>query len=348
LIKYLGSKRLLVGDIVRIIESLQQADPSIATVGDLFSGTARVGQALKRAGFRVTANDHNTYAATLARCYVEADRETVLSDATALIREFNAMAGEPGYFTRTFCEESRFFQAKNGARVDAIREAIGGLKLDPQLEAVVLVALMEAADRVDSTTGVQMAYLKAWAPRSFQDLELRMPDVLSQAPSGPGHALELDALDALRAMDVDVLYLDPPYNQHKYLGNYHIWETLVRWDKPEAYGIARKRVDCRERRSDFNSKKSIVTAMERIIAEAKCRAMVVSFSNEGYLSREVLEAILTKRGHVTVLSYAYKRYVGAQIGVFNPRGEKVGKTSHTGNVENIYVVTPEPWSPPVA
>ena len=44
-------------------------------------------------------------------------------------------------------------------------------------------------------------------------------------------------------------------NQHSYRGNYHIWETLVRWDKPEVYGTACKRVDCRSYQSPFNSKR---------------------------------------------------------------------------------------------
>ena len=52
------------------------------------------------------------------------------------------------------------------------------------------------------------------------------------------------------------MYLDPPYNQHRYFTNYHVWETLVRWDEPAHYGIACKRVDARDdsTRSVFNSK----------------------------------------------------------------------------------------------
>ena len=126
--------------------------------------------------------------------------------------------------------------------MDAIRERIAELELDPELEAVALVSLMEGADRVDSTTGVQMAYLKEWAPRALKDLELRMPRILP----GAGEAHRLEAPDAAAKLAADVAYIDPPYNQHSYLGNYHIWETLVRWDKPETYGVACKRVDCRD------------------------------------------------------------------------------------------------------
>lgn len=339
MIKYLGSKRTLLPAILDVVRSITGA----TSVIDLFSGTSRVGHALKAAGYRVLSNDHNAYAATLASCYVQADRETLLTDAEILLREFNAMPGKPGYFTETFCERSRFFQPKNGARVDAIREAIAKLSLPPELEAVMLVSLMEAADRVDSTTGVQMAYLKQWAPRAHNDLHLRMPDVLPRPAAGKCEAYRMEALRAAQTLEADIAYIDPPYNQHSYLGNYHIWESLVRWDKPEVYGIACKRIDCRERQSIFNSRRQFATAMHDMLRAVRARTLIVSFNNEGYITREDMEAQLRSlwdgSAVVTTLENDYKRYVGAQIGIFNPQGEKVGKVSHLRNKEYLYVVT---------
>ncbi len=333
MIKYLGSKRRLIPSIVGAVASL----PEARSVLDLFSGTSRVGLALKTAGYRVVANDHNAYAATLARCYVQADRERLRSDAALLVAELNALPGSPGYFTETYCERSRFFQPKNGQRVDAIREAIARRGLDPELEAVLLTSLMEAADRVDSTTGLQMAYLKEWAPRAHQDLVLRVPDLVPRAEHGPGEALQQDALVAAER-EVDVAYLDPPYNQHKYLGNYHVWESLVLWDKPEVYGTACKRVDCLTRSSPFNSRPRFLDAMRAVIARVRARWLVVSFSDEGYVTREAMEAMLATRGEVRVIEHDYKRYVGAQIGIYNPAGEKVGRVGHLRNREFLFVV----------
>ena len=99
MVKYIGSKRLLLNAIQNAISSCYNDGPG--TFLDLFSGTSRVGHAMKGQGWRVLANDHNAYAATLARCYVQADREDVLEDATRLIRELNALPGRPGYFTET-------------------------------------------------------------------------------------------------------------------------------------------------------------------------------------------------------------------------------------------------------
>jgi adenine-specific DNA-methyltransferase len=334
MIKYLGSKRTLLP----LIGAIAKALPGARSVVDLFSGTSRVGHALKQRGFQVFANDITAFATTLARCYVEADAEDVVADAERLIADYNALPGRPGWFTDVFCERARFFQPKNGARVDAVRDAIAASGLPPALEAVLLVSLMEAADRVDSTCGVQMAFLKKWAARADNDLDLRLPAVLPRSPHGPGRATQLDAAVAVAALTADIVYLDPPYNHHSYLSNYHIWESLVLWDKPDTYGVAQKRVDCRTRKSAFNQRQASFDAFAAIVRAARARLLVVSFSDEGWIPRPLMEALLAERGPVSVIARDYRRYVGAQIGIFNLQGQKVGKISHLRNTEFIYIV----------
>ena len=175
MIKYIGSKRVLIPHIVQAVSAF----PESRRVLDLFSGTSRVGRALKQSGRYVIANDHLTYAVTLACCYVQADRERWQDEAKKVLAELASLPPEPGYFTRVFCEDARYVQAKNGARVDAIREEITRRRFHPELESILLTSLMEATDRVDSTAGVQMAYFKKWAPRANKDLELRLPMMTS-------------------------------------------------------------------------------------------------------------------------------------------------------------------------
>src|SRR6185503_820505 len=224
----------------------------------------------------------------LATCYVQADRDRWQARVEAVIAELDALPGRPGWFTATYSERARYFKPENGARVDAIRERIAALALEPELEAVALVSLMEAADRVDSTTGVQMAYLKQWAARSRQPLRLRVPEMLD----GVGSASCLDARAAARRRRVDLVYLDPPYNQHSYLGNYHVWESLVRWDKPAVYGVANKRVDVRERTSAFNHKTKALAAFADVVRSVNARVIVVSFSDEGFFDEPTIVSLL--------------------------------------------------------
>src|SRR5699024_9044904 len=152
-----------------------------------------------------------------------------------------------------------------------------------------------AADRVDSTTGLQMSYLKDWAPRAFGDLTLCPPTLLD----GPGRTIVGDAIDTVdRVGPADLMYLDPPYNQHRYFTNYHIWETLVRWDFPEHYGVACKRADAREActKSVFNSKRRMPDALGAVLCAARAQVLIVSCNDESWISAEQMVRMLRETG----------------------------------------------------
>jgi len=358
MIKYLGSKRALVPAL-----GAMAAATGARTALDLFTGTTRVAQEFKRLGMTVTASDLATYAEVLARCYIATDARSV--DAAALADEvgrLNALPGTPGYVTRTFCQEARYFQPANGARIDAIREAIeadhgagrgsgtdarpdaptapGAAPGDP-LYPLLLTALMEAADRVDSTTGQQMAYLKQWPPRAARPLRLRVPELLP----GTGRAILGDARDVVRAVEpVDLAYLDPPYNQHRYFTNYHVWETLIRWDAPATYGVARKRVDARDpaTRNDFNRRREMPVALDRVIRDVRAQVVLVSSNDESWVDVATVCASLRGAGHraVQVVGFDSRRYVGAQIGIYSPAGRPVGTVGRLRNTEYVFVAGP--------
>ena len=335
MIKYIGSKRRLVPVLGRMLSAA-----GARTAVDLFTGTTRVAQEFKRQGAEVWAVDMARYSETFARCYVATDARAVDHAALAdAMRELNRLPGRAGYVTETFCRRARYFRPENGRRIDAIRDAIAECHAGSALEPLLLTSLVEAADRVDSTTGVQMAFLKRWAPRSANPLELRPPSLIP----GPGHGVRGDAAAAIRTLpEVDLAYLDPPYNQHAYAANYHVWETLVAWDAPEAYGVACKRADCRDpaTRSRFNSKGEIAEALAEVVAGVRARVIVVSFSNEGWVGLPDLVDMAAARGHVRVVAFESKRYVGAQIGIHDPRGVKVGRVSHLRNLEYLVLAGP--------
>ena len=330
MIKYLGSKRTLV-PLLRQIISIETA----TSAADLFTGTTRVARGFKEAGAHVTAVDTASYAFVLAKTLIELDKSLVnLTELSDAIAELNSLSGEVGYFTETYCLTSRYFQPQNGARVDAIRNRIESAYKSSWLYEPLLTSLMLATDKVDSTTGIQMAYLKNWSKRSFNSIKMQMPELLD----GPGVALQTDALQAAKTMNpVQVAYLDPPYNQHRYFANYHIWETLVRWDAPATYGIANKRLDVRtkDHRSLFNSKPAMPAALRDLVREVKAETIVLSYNNESWLDRDELIDICSVKGHVEVVDVDFKRYVGSQIGVYNKAGERVGEPGAKRNTEHV-------------
>ena len=341
MIKYLGSKRRLVPVLARICEASRAG-----TALDLFTGTTRVAQAFKAQGVHVTAVDSARYAHAFARTYVETDAAAVHAGSLQkAVDHLNALPGTDGYVTETFSRQARFFQRHNANRIDAARDALESQYAGSPLFPILLTSLIEAADRVDSTTGVQMAYVKQWAARSYNAMELRVPELLA----GPGRAIHGDAASLTLGRrpgiagaslgSFDLVYLDPPYNQHRYFTNYHVWETLVAWDAPEAYGVARKRVDARDpsTHSVFNSKRTMPAALASVVRSLDCELLVLSYNDESWLSLEELEAICGVRGSVATVAFDSARYVGARIGIFDPSGRKVGRVGHLSNRELLVI-----------
>lgn len=337
MIKYLGSKRRLVAELGDLL-----AASGATTALDLFTGTTRVAQEFCRRNTFTTAVDTAAYSEVLAQCYVVTDASQVCAEeVTDALRRLSELPDKRGYVTQVFAEKARYFHPDNARRIDAIRDGIDDLYPDGKLRPILLTSLLEAADAVDSTVGLQMAYLKEWAPRALRPLRLRAP-VLTP---GTGQALRCDARSAVRELPtVGLAYLDPPYNQHRYFTNYHVWETLIRWDAPAHYGVACKRVDARDNatKSDFNSKRRMPEALGEVIEQVRAEVVMVSFSNEGHLPIETLQEMLATRGNpVEVLAYDTRRYIGSAIGIYSPNGVKVGTAGHSRNTEYVLISAPE-------
>lgn len=338
MLKYLGSKRTLVPVLTQLAVGC-----GATSAVDLFTGTTRVAQGFKRAGLWVSACDIATYSHVLAQTYVATDAGDVDPDELGdALDALSALPPRRGFFTETYCEQARFFHPHNGARIDAIRDCLEEQWRTSLLYPLLLTSLLEAADRVDSTVGMQMAYLKDWAPRALGDLEMRPPVLLP----GGGRAVLGDALDLVDTLEpVDLMYLDPPYNQHRYFTNYHVWETLVRWDHPETYGVACKRVDAREEstKSVFNRRREMPRALARVLRHARAEVVVLSYNDESWIDADTLTRELLDSGRpcVRLLEFPSRRYVGARIGIHNAAGQKVGRVSHLRNTEYVFVAGEE-------
>ncbi len=332
MIKYLGSKRTMLP----LLDALFRASDS-RTALDLFTGTTRVGQLMKRAGMFTTVVDTATYSEVFGKTYISLDaRIANRTELESAIAELSNLKGVHGYITQKFCIEARFFQQKNGMRIDAIRAAIETDYRGTWLYEPLLSSLISAADKVDSTTGVQMAYLKTWSRRSNADLALKVPELLA----GEGSTIRSDAVEAVAGLHpVDLAYLDPPYNQHRYFGNYHVWESLVRWDQPDTYGIANKRLDVRaaENKSVFNSKLTGPEALNKLVASLNAETLMLSYNDEAWITKSELLEICRQKGEVALIEVDSKRYIGSQIGIYNKAGELVGSPGKKRNTEYLLV-----------
>lgn len=226
------------------------------------------------------------------------------SPAAQVLSYLREVPGESGTFYQTYCEGGAcgrlYFSNENGLRIQAIRDHVENwsrAKLITQQERAWLVAsLLEGADRVANTASVYGAYLKHVKRSAQNPLKLCMPmPVASPHSEGQHRAFCEDSEHLLRELSdahLTLVYIDPPYNSRQYNANYHILETIARWDLDqfEPKGVTGLR-NSRENRSDYCSKPKVLAAFRRLLSLMNTDHVLFSYSNEGLVSKQELEAM---------------------------------------------------------
>ena len=113
--------------------------------------------------------------------------------------------------------------------------------------------------------------------------------------------------DVIKEVTGDVLYLDPPYNARQYCSNYHVLETIAKYDNPVLSGVTGLR-DTGEQKSEFCSKRTVEKVFEDLIMNAKFKYIFLSYNNEGLMSLETIKRIMEKYGDYSLYTKSYKRF----------------------------------------
>jgi adenine-specific DNA-methyltransferase len=156
-----------------------------------------------------------------------------------------------------------YFSAANAGKIDAIRNQIERWRQSGAVTAaefyILLASLLEAVPSVSNTTGTYAAFLKFWESRSQKPLALTVPPLLTSSLNHRAFRGNANAL--ITRIECDVLYLDPPYNSRQYAPNYHVLETVARWDAPAVYGESGLR-PYREEKSEYCQNETASQAWE--------------------------------------------------------------------------------------
>jgi adenine-specific DNA-methyltransferase len=165
-----------------------------------------------------------------------------------------------------------------------------------------LASLIEVIPSVSNTTGTYGAYLKQWDKRSFKELELPRLEVIDNGRHNK--AYNEDALKLIGSIEGNIIYIDPPYNERQYAPNYHILETISKYDYPEIKGITGMRA-YQDQKSPFCVKSEVNEAFEELISKAKFENIVMSYSSDGLMKDVWIEKILKKYG----ISESFRKYI---------------------------------------
>jgi adenine-specific DNA-methyltransferase len=317
-IKYAGSKLKL---LPHILELAARVEPR--TVFDGFAGTTRVSQAFAQSGYRVIANDIAIWSKVFGECYLLSPHPR--EHYQNLIDHLNTISGKHGWFTEHYSGDfKKPWQRHNTLKLDAIREEIEKLSNDEK--AVALTSLILAMDEVDSTIGHYASYLNDWSPRSYREMKLRVPRVITRTCEH--EVRNTDIFDLIKSIDADLAYYDPPYGSNnekmppsrvRYAAYYHLWTSICLFDRPALFGKANRRADTsdvlsasvfEEYRRTEAGRFIVVEAIERLLRETKARHVILSYSSGGRATAEELNDVIRSAGKlIDVVEVDYKRNV---------------------------------------
>ena len=322
-IRYTGSKRAI---IPRIIEMIQNQCHDVHSILDACAGTTRVSQALKKHGYSVTANDLAAYTQVFGVCYLQ--NKKTKSHYREWIQHLNSLRGIDGWFTQHYGGiitdnskgnaiqldgQKRPWQRHNTQKLDAILAEIPKLTRDPVEQAVLKTSTILAMDKVDNTMGHQVAYLKKWPKRSYETIQLKVPELI---PTGEDCSVSQESIFDIKT-HYDLVYLDPPYGTNnqktkttrvRYRSYYHLWTTVCRNDQPSLHGKSLRRHDASSDSLpggisifEHTNHRTVFEATNTLIQNLNCRYILFSYANKAKLSEHDLRTIF---GQYRILDFA--------------------------------------------
>jgi len=315
------------------------------TFADLFTGTTSVARHYKRRGFRVITGDTLYFSYVFQRAYIKVNtcpgfkglQESGILNKTdtfgelasaldplrpvaAVLEYLDNLPGTRGFMyhhytpggTASRQHQRAYFSDENGQKIDAVRELLAewlesGLITQDEFY-VLLAALLESIPFVSNIAGTYGAFLKGWDPRALKPLALRVPPLVLDGRTHEQHEVyHEDANQVVRRITCDVLYLDPPYNSRQYIANYHLLETVARWDQPEIYGRAGLR-PYQSEKSLYCDASQAPAAFADLVSHARADHILLSYNSEGLIPEEAILDSLSARGRVKIYEQPYRRF----------------------------------------
>ena len=327
LITYIGNKRSLLDFIGYSYEyACKRLDKKNLICFDGFSGSGVVSRLFKEKGAsKVISNDLEDYARVISECYL-ANKSEVTKETLSLIDflENTKLEGDSSFsYPMGLIElfyapeedeniqsgERVFYTNKNAKIIDNTRA-----RTDNKF---VLGPLLSEASVKTNTGGVFKGFYKdkntglgKFGGTSGQALSRILGEITISPPILSDKECEYEVLQTYTETvthEMDFAYYDPPYNQHPYSSNYHILNTITSYKEPEDMSDVAG-IPTNWNRSDFNYKKSALKAMDATISAINAPIIAISFNNEGFITEEEFETLLSSYGTYESLNTKYNTY----------------------------------------
>ncbi|MDQ0508259.1 adenine-specific DNA-methyltransferase [Peptoniphilus ivorii] len=322
--RFIGGKTLIIPYILELIEKKTK---NIKSISDVFAGSGVVSREFKNMGYDVISNDLMYFSYVLLRGTVGINSKLEfqnlnISNPIEYLNNINLESIDNNlkncFVYQNYSPKGgrMYFTEENALKVDLVRTQIENWYKNSLINEdeyfYLLTCLIEAVPFVSNITGVYGAYLKHWDKRALNNLKLK--NVGLSINNSVGQSYNEDSNKLIENIKTDLAYFDPPYNQRQYLPNYHVLETIAKYDNPRIKGVTGLR-DYSEQKSDYCRKDSVFNTFEDLIKKTNSRYIILSYNTEGLLSHDEIIGILEKYGKKSTVDYKfidYKRYKNAQ------------------------------------
>lgn len=309
---YIGSKYSLLDFLKNTIEEVTGFKSGKGHVfGDLFAGTGIVGATFKELGYKVISNDVQYYSTVVCKHYIENSEEI----ETSLLDELNKLPGEEGFIYNNYClgsgSERQYFSDENGKKCDAIRIYLEKLKKENKITDkqyyYYLASLINSIDKYANTASVYGAFLKHLKKSAAKEFKLELLPIYKNGPEGKVYNENINDVVKKEEVKGDVLYLDPPYNARQYCSNYHMLETIAKYDNPIISGKTGLR-EYSDQKSKYCSRRTVLEDFDDLMKNSKFKYIFLSYNNEGLMTLDEIKNIMEKYGTYKVYTTDYKRF----------------------------------------
>lgn len=321
--RYIGNKTNLLNNINQVI--IENCDGNEKIFCDIFSGTSSVARFFKNR-YKIISNDMLYFSYILQKATIQNNNLPefkTLKERLNIDNVFKYLENEnvnndnykyfiyENYSPNKKCDRM-YLTTENAKRIDYIRNTIESWKeeklIDENEYYYLIASLIEGVPFVSNITGTYGAYLKEWDNRAYKKFEMIRINVIDNFYDN--ECFRENANQLINKIEGDILYIDPPYNSRQYLPNYHLLETIARFDCPKINGKTGIR-DYKEEKSKYCIKAEVEKELEELIKNAKFKHIIMSYNQDGILDKEQITNILKKHGNkdlYKLYEIPYKQY----------------------------------------
>ncbi len=328
--RFIGNKENLVEKIYQIMCSKNIKGNSFF---DFFAGTTNVGKYFKKLDYQVFSSDLLYFSYVLQHAYIQRNQDvtfdkllqniniknsSLFTTPLYLVVDFlNNLEITQGFIYQNYTPEGTenlqvprmYFSNENGKIIDSIRNKIENWKINDLITEneyfVLLACLIETVPFYANVSGIYAAFQKQWDPRAVKKIQLRPIETVIN--NKINYSFNDNSVNLLGKIESDIFYLDPPYNERQYAPNYHLLETIAKYDNPDIKGVTGMR-NYENQKSLFCNSETALQELHKIAQNGKFKTLILSYNTEGIMPQQKIISVLEQFGKVELEEFDYLRF----------------------------------------